>query len=73
MEIIALLITLVFSLIGLGTFIFWIWSIIDCAQNEPAEGNDKIIWIIIILFLNFLGSLIYFFARRSKRIREYGK
>lgn len=53
--------------------IFWIWSIIDCATKEPSEGNDKLIWILIIIFLNGLGALIYFFARRPKRIKEYGK
>lgn len=73
MELLVLPIFLVFGLISLGTFIFWIWSIIDCAQNEPSEGNDKIIWIIILLFLNFLGSLIYYFARRPERIRKYGR
>lgn len=53
--------------------IFWIWMIVDCATNEPSEGNNKIVWILIILFANWIGAIIYYLARRPKRIEEYGK
>ncbi|MDH7502702.1 MAG: PLD nuclease N-terminal domain-containing protein [Verrucomicrobiota bacterium] len=52
---------------------FWIWMLVDCALNEPSEGNDKLVWIIIILFANFIGALIYFLARRPQRKAKYGK
>ena len=55
----------------IGT-LFWLWMLIDCAAKEPSEGNDKLIWIIIIVFTHVLGALIYFFIRRPKRIQEYG-
>jgi hypothetical protein len=48
-------------------------TLIDCAVNEPSEGNDKLIWIIILIFTHALGALIYRFARRPERIRVYGK
>lgn len=51
----------------LGT-VFWVWMLIDCAIHEPNEGNEKIVWILIILFTHFLGAAIYFFARRPTRI-----
>lgn len=57
-----------------GLFIiFWIWMLVDCALNEPSEGNDKIVWIIIIVFAQLIGAIIYFFARRPKRMAELGK
>ena len=52
---------------------FWIWMIIDCANNEPSEGNDKIVWILVIVLTGFLGAAIYYFARRPNRICKYGK
>lgn len=55
----------------LGT-IFWIWMLIDCAKNEPREGNDRILWVLIIALTHFVGALIYYFARRPERIREHG-
>ena len=52
--------------------ILWIWAIVDCATKEPAEGNDKIVWILIIVLGHWIGALIYFFVRRPRRIAQYG-
>ena len=73
MGFIALLVPLVaVTIVVLGT-ILWIWMIIDCAMNEPSEGNDKIIWILIIVLAHGLGALIYFLARRPQRMARYGR
>ncbi len=49
--------------------IFWIWTIVDCAMREP-EGNDKLVWLIVIVLIGIIGSLIYCLVRRPARIRE---
>jgi len=59
--------------LGLAAFIFWIWALIDCITNEPSDGNDKLIWVLVIVFLHSIGALIYFIARRPERIRRFGK
>lgn len=64
---------LLFFGIGIIGTIFWIWMLIDCATKEPSEGNDKLIWILVIIFTHLLGALIYFLIRRPKRILEYGR
>jgi hypothetical protein len=58
--------------IGIGGTVLWVWMLIDCATKEPDTGNDKIIWILIIIFTHWLGALIYFLVRRPKRIQEFG-
>ena len=73
MGILELLFILVLLVIGIGGTILWIWTIIDCATKEPSEGNDKIIWIIVIVFAHLIGSLIYIFVRRPQRIQRYGR
>jgi hypothetical protein len=45
---------------------FPIWMVIDCVTHESKEGNDKLIWLLVIL-LAPLGSLIYFFVRKLQR------
>ena len=52
-----------FGLVFLLLFIFWLWMLIDCATRE---FEDKVIWIIIIIFLNILGAILYFFIIRRK-------
>jgi hypothetical protein len=69
----AVLVFLVFSLIGIAGTILWVWMIVDCATKEPSEGNDKIVWILVILLTHCIGALIYLLARRPKRIQMYGK
>ncbi len=65
-----LLILLVFGIPGT---IFWIWMLIDCAMNEPGGGNDKIVWIPIIVFAQVIGAAIYFFVRRPRRLARVGR
>ncbi len=58
---------------GLFFAILWIWMLIDCLVNEPSEGNDKVIWVLVIIFLGWLGALIYLLARRPTRKTKYGR
>jgi hypothetical protein len=62
MELALLLIPLV-----LAALVFWIWMVIECATKEPDTGNTKIVWIIVIVFMQIIGALIYFFDRRPQR------
>ncbi|MBD0268592.1 MAG: PLDc_N domain-containing protein [Cyanobacteria bacterium Co-bin8] len=64
---------LISAAIALGGFLFWLWMLIDCAMKETDEGNSKLVWVLIILFVNFLGALAYFFIRRPQRLRELGQ
>jgi len=77
MELIALLlpilIFLFFGGIGILGTILWIWMLVDCATKEPDQGNDKMVWVLIIVFTHWMGALIYMLIRRPQRIREYGK
>jgi len=66
-----------FDLIGLGLglilvpfglllFAFWIWMLIHAITNRGLTDGEKIAWVLIILFLHFLGAVIYFFVGRPK-------
>ncbi len=59
-------------LIGLALMAFWIWMLVDCATKEASTGNDKIIWILVIIFTQWIGALIYYFVRRPERKRLFG-
>ena len=59
--------------VGLVIVVFWIWGLIDCLNNEPSEGNEKIVWILVIILLGAVGALLYYTVRRPARIREVGK
>jgi hypothetical protein len=73
MEIFGILFFLVFLALAMGALGLWIWMLVDCAVNEPSEGNDKLVWILVIIFTSWLGALIYLLVRRPRRIRKYGR
>ena len=52
--------------LGLLVFAFWIWMLIHAITNRGLTDGEKIAWVLIILFLHFLGALIYFFVGRPK-------
>lgn len=54
-------------LFGLAAFAFWVWMLVDCLKFESSQGNDKLIWVLVLVFANWIGALIYFFVRRRER------
>lgn len=59
-------------MVALGVFaaIFWIVMLADCAMNEPDQGNNKIIWVVIIVFTGVIGAALYYCLRRPQRLAQ---
>jgi hypothetical protein len=55
-----------FTLLGTA---FWIWMLIDCIRHETDEGNNKVVWILVIVLTHWVGALIYYFVRYRARPR----
>tara|TARA_R110002111_G_scaffold117466_3_gene179516 strand:- start:16997 stop:17236 length:240 start_codon:yes stop_codon:yes gene_type:complete len=72
-SLIALLLSFIGFVFGVLAFVFWVWMLIDCLKNEPSIGNDKIIWALVIVLLNGIGALLYYFIRRPERMKQTGQ
>ncbi|MBI2109727.1 PLDc N-terminal domain-containing protein [Candidatus Woesearchaeota archaeon] len=57
---------LLIGLIWILALIFWIWMITDCVSRKFKNGSDKIVWVLVLIFLNVLGAGIYYFIVKSK-------
>lgn len=55
-----------FALIGILAFGFWLWMLIEAATREPATSDEKLLWVLIVLFTHIIGALIFFFVRRPQ-------
>lgn len=73
MSILGLLFFLISMALSLLLFVLWIWMLIDCVKYEPSTGNDKIIWVLVIVLLNGIGALLYYIIRRPERIKQTGQ
>ena len=59
--------------VGALIFAFWIWMIIDCAGRNFRKDMDKVVWILVIVFLSVLGAAIYYFAVKINDKKELKK
>ncbi|GAA4962134.1 hypothetical protein GCM10023315_07820 [Algibacter aquimarinus] len=48
---------------------FPIIALISILKNE-FKNNDKIMWVLIVLLVPFLGTILYFILGRPKRIKK---
>ena len=73
MEIIIVLFWLITMSIGILATIFWVWMIIDVVKNEPENGNDKVMWVLVVVLAGVIGAAVYYFVRRPERMNKFGK
>lgn len=64
---------LVAIILCIATQLFWLWMFVECLTKESSEGNDKLVWALVIFFGNLLGALLYLLIRRPERIHEFGE
>lgn len=48
-----------FLLFGLIYTILWIYCLVDVLRSEFKDANMKIIWVVILLFAQGIGPLVY--------------
>tara|TARA_Y100001933_G_C18763951_1_gene465249 strand:- start:402 stop:650 length:249 start_codon:yes stop_codon:yes gene_type:complete len=43
-------------------------ALVDILKSE-FKGNNKIVWILVVLFTNFFGAILYFLIGREQKIK----
>ena len=54
-----------FGLFGLLATVFWVWMLVDCIKNTRLSDNERVVWVLVIIFLYVLGAFIYLLAGRK--------
>lgn len=67
-----LLIILTILVIGGGCFALWVWAIVDCATRESFQGNEKLLWLLIIILGQAIGAVVYLLVERPKHMTRTG-
>jgi len=59
----AIILSMLFiAAIAILLFIFWIFMLVDSIKRKYRSENDKIVWVLVIIFTGFIGAIIYYFA-----------
>ncbi|AMM52985.1 hypothetical protein TH61_15295 [Rufibacter sp. DG15C] len=59
------------SLIFLVPTILWIWALVDILKSDFKSDVEKIIWLLLVIFVPVLGWILYFAIGRSQRINRF--
>ena len=67
--------TFIFFLLALGlaATVFWIWAFIKILQHNDSQGyqnGNQLIWVLVVLFLNLLGAVLYYFLEYRPRVES---
>lgn len=67
-----LLFFLVAAVIGLACFAFWVWMLVHAITNKGLSDGERIAWVLAVIFLPFVGSILYFFIGRPRGMGAIG-
>ena len=62
---------LILSVISFIYLILMIYSLVDVIRSEFKDPNMKLIWIIVILFAQLIGTLVYLILGKSTKSLNY--
>jgi hypothetical protein len=62
---------LILSVISFVYLILMIYCLIDMIRSEFKDPNMKLIWIILILFAQMIGTLVYLILGKSTKSLTY--
>lgn len=49
------------------TLIIPIFALVDILRNE-FSGNNKLIWLLVLVFFNIIGAILYFILGSKQKI-----
>jgi cell division protein FtsX len=67
-AIMGIIIGIFILVIPLAIFVLWIWALIDLLKSE-FTGHNKLIWLLVLIFLPLLGLILYYFIGRKQKIK----
>jgi hypothetical protein len=59
----------IFLILGILVFILPLIALVDILKNN-FEGDSKLIWVIVVIFLPIMGSILYFLIGRNQKIKN---
>jgi len=67
-----LLFFLVMAALGLACFAFWLWMLVHAITNKGLSDGEKIVWVLVVILLPFVGSILYFLLGGPKGAGGFG-
>jgi O-antigen/teichoic acid export membrane protein len=62
-----LLIPIIGAVLSVIAFVFWLLMLIDSIKHS--HKDMKLIWVLVIIFTNLIGAIVYYFMERRPRMK----
>lgn len=49
--------------------VLWLWALIDLLRSDFKDSINKLIWLILIVFLPVLGAILYLLIGRGQKVK----
>ena len=59
---------LILFLFSAAYFILWVYCLVDVIRSDFKDQNMKLIWIIVILFGQVIGPIVYLILGNSTKV-----
>lgn len=51
---------------------FPIWAIIDIIRSDFKQPDNKLLWILLVIFLPLIGSILYYYMGKQQKTARSG-
>jgi len=58
------------TLFCLCCFLLWLIALVDILRHGFKGQNEKLIWLLVILFVPFFGPILYYFIGRKNKLKS---
>lgn len=59
----------VFGMLSIVCVVLWIIALVDILKSDFKDGLTKVIWLVLIIVLPFLGMILYFIIGRNQKLK----
>ncbi len=63
-----LILILLAALLFLSLLVLPVIALVDILRSQFEDPNNKLIWVLIVLFLNVAGAILYYAIGRKQRV-----
>ena len=60
---------LVAMLVSLLSLVLLIWALVDAIKNPRLSDNERIVWVLVIIFVGCIGPVLYLVIGRNNSPR----
>ena len=58
---------LIFAVLGV-LVLLPLFALVDVIRSDFRGQHDKLIWVVVIVFMNLIGAILYFIMGRNQRV-----